>query len=92
MLKLKCSCIAWRRATKEQSHENVSNYYLYTSIVIVLSPKKREILLNHIFLTQPFFFSCHFFACSDHIRPWTIRARDCADKETVKGYSLKVSI
>ena len=43
MLKLKCSCIAWRRATKEQSHENVSNYYLYTSIVIVLSPKKREI-------------------------------------------------
>ena len=26
MLKLKCSCIAWRRATKEKSHENVSNY------------------------------------------------------------------
>ena len=43
MLKLKCSCIAWRRATKEKSHENVSNYYLDTTIVIVLSPKKREI-------------------------------------------------
>ena len=35
MLKLKCSCIAWRRATKEKSHENVSNY-LFNYLFIYL--------------------------------------------------------
>ena len=42
MLKLKCSCIAWRRATKERNHEKVSNYYVYITIVIVLSPKNGK--------------------------------------------------
>ena len=48
MLKLKCSCITWRRATKEKSHENVSKYYLYNTIVIVLACRQKNGKFNSI--------------------------------------------
>ena len=66
---------------------------LYTTIVIVLSPKKTGNLTQSYFLNTTFFLLLPFFW---HVQITSDRGRsgprDCPDKETVKGYSLEVSI